>query len=154
MNKLQDLIIQLENHIPNLEKTNSKVSNSTIGWQIDHCLLVINGVISQVEISNPTEFHSKFNFNRFIVFSTGKIPRGKIRAPKVVTPVEVATTEELKSKIEIAKNNISKLALLPKNSFFKHPFLSDLNVKQAEKFLAIHTKHHLKIIQEILNYKF
>ena len=106
MNSLNNLLLQLENHIPNFEKTNSKISNSTIGWQIDHCLLVINGVMTQIEISNPTEFQSKFNFNRFMVFTTGKIPRGKIRAPKVVTPFDVATAEELKSKIEIAKNNI------------------------------------------------
>lgn len=150
MKPLHKLLLQLESHIPNLEKTNSKISNSTIGWQIDHCLLVINGVMSQIEISNPTEFQSKFNFNRFMVFTTGKIPRGKIRAPKVVTPFDVATAEELKSKIEIAKNNISKLNNLPKNSFFKHPFLSNLNLKQTEKFLAIHTKHHLKIIEDIL----
>ena len=150
MNSLNNLLLQLENHIPNFEKTNSKISNSTIGWQIDHCLLVINGVMSQIEISNPTEFQSKFNFNRFMVFTTGKIPRGKIRAPKVVTPFDVATAEELKSKIEIAKNNISKLNNLPKNSFFKHPFLSNLNLKQTEKFIAIHTKHHLKIIEDIL----
>ncbi len=150
MSTLQSLLLQLENHISNFEKTNENVSSSTIGWQIDHCLLVINGVISQIEISNPSEYQSKFNFNRFIVFTTGKIPRGKIRAPKIVTPVDVATLEELKSKIEIAKNNVQKLNDLPKNSHFKHPFLSNLNVKQTEKFLMIHTKHHLKIIQDIL----
>lgn len=150
MNPLQNLLFHLENHIPNLEKTNSNVSNSTIGWQIDHCLLVINGIISQLEISNPTEFQPKWNFNRFIVFTTGKIPRGKIRAPKVVTPIDVATLEDLKLKMEIAKSNIQKLNDLPKNSFFKHPFLNDLNVKQTEKFLVIHTKHHLKIIEDIL----
>lgn len=150
MNPLQNLLFHLENHIPNLEKTNSNVSNSTIGWQIDHCLLVINSIISQLEISNPTEFQPKWNFNRFIVFTTGKIPRGKIRAPKVVTPIDVATLEDLKLKMEIAKSNIQKLNDLPKNSFFKHPFLNDLNVKQTEKFLVIHTKHHLKIIEDIL----
>jgi hypothetical protein len=150
MNPLHNLLLQLENHIPDFEKTNSNVSNSTVGWQIDHCLLVINGIIGQLENSNPSEFQSKFNFKRFIVFTTGKIPRGKIRAPKVVTPVEIATLEELKFEIEIAKNNIQKLNDLPKKSFFKHPFLSNLNVKQTEKFLLIHTKHHLKIIEEVL----
>jgi hypothetical protein len=153
MNPLHNLLLQLENHIPDFEKTNSNVSNSTVGWQIDHCLLVINGIIGQLENSNPSEFQSKFNFKRFIVFTTGKIPRGKIRAPKVVTPVEIATLEELKFEIEIAKNNIQKLNDLPKKSFFKHPFLSNLNVKQTEKFLLIHTKHHLKIIEEVLKKK-
>ena len=150
MNPLHNLLLQLESHIPNFDKTNSRISNSTIGWQIDHCLLVINGVIKQLEISNPTEFQPKFNLPKFIVFTTGKIPRGKARAPKIVMPISIATAEELNSNIEIAKNKVSKLNNLPKNSFFKHPFLSDLNVKQTEKFLAIHTKHHLKIIEDIL----
>lgn len=150
MNSLHNLLLELESHIPNLDTTNTQVSNSTIGWQIDHCLLVVNGVISQLEISNPTEFQPKWNFNKFMVFTTGKIPRGKARAPRIATPVEVATAEELKSKMELAKNNILKLNSFPKTAFFKHPFFNDLNVKQTEKFLAIHTKHHLKIIQDIL----
>jgi hypothetical protein len=150
MNPLLPLLQQLESHISNFEKTNPKVSNSTVGWQIDHCLLVINGVISQLEVSNPTEFQSKFNFPKFIVFTMGKIPRGKARAPKTVNPTEKATVIELQTKIELAKNNILKLTSFSENLFFKHPFFGDLNKKQTEKFLTIHTKHHLKIIEDIL----
>jgi hypothetical protein len=150
MNPLHKLLLQLENHIPNLDKTNSKISSSSIGWQIDHCLLVINGIIDQLEVSNPTEFQSKFNFPKFMVFTMGKIPRGKARAPKTVNPTEKATVIELQTKIELAKKNILKLTSFSENLFFKHPFFGDLNKKQTEKFLAIHTKHHLKIIQDIL----
>ncbi len=150
MKPLHHILLQLENHIPNLDKTNSKVSNSTVGWQIDHCLLVINGIIEQLEISNPKEYQPKWNFPKFMVFTTGKIPRGKAKAPKVVIPTQVATQEELKAKLEVAKNNILKLNSFSENSFFKHPFFKDLNVKQTEKFLVIHTQHHLKIIQDIL----
>jgi hypothetical protein len=150
MKPLHHILLQLENHIPNLDKTNSKVSNSTVGWQIDHSLLVINGIVEQLEISNPNEFQPKWNFPKFMVFTTGKIPRGKAKAPKVVIPTQVATQEELKDKLETAKNNILKLNSFSENSFFKHPFFKDLNVKQTEKFLVIHTKHHLKIIQDIL----
>jgi hypothetical protein len=150
MNQFQNILLQLENHIPNLEKTNSKISSSSIGWQIDHCLLVINGIISQLEVSNPSEYRSKFNLPKFLVFTTGKIPRGKARAPKIAMPVDVATANELQSKIELAKKNILKLNSFPINAHFKHPFFGDLNTKQTEKFLAIHTKHHLKIIEDIL----
>ncbi|WP_396180799.1 DUF1569 domain-containing protein [Flavobacterium sp.] len=150
MNSLFPLLHQLENHIPNLDKTNSKVSNSSIGWQIDHSLIVINGIIEQLEISNPNEFQPKWNFPKFMVFTMGKIPRGKAKAPKVVIPTHVATQEELKAKLQAAKNNILKLNSFSENSFFKHPFFQDLNVKQTEKFLLIHTKHHLKIIEDIL----
>jgi hypothetical protein len=150
MNPLHHLLLQLENHIPNLEKTNPNVSISTVGWQIDHCLLVINGIISQLEISNPTEFQPKWNFPKFMVFTTGKIPRGKAKAPKVVMPIQVATQNELKAKLEVAKNNVLKLDSFSENQFFNHPFFKDLNVKQTKRFLTIHTKHHLKIIEDIL----
>lgn len=150
MNPLLSLLLLLEIYISNLDKRNSKVSNSTIGWQIDHSLLVINGIVEQLEISNPNEFQPKWNFPKFMVFTTGKIPRGKAKAPKVVIPTQVATQEELKAKLEAAKNNILKLDSFSENSFFKHPFFKDLNVKQTEKFLVIHTKHHLNIIQDIL----
>ncbi|WP_396198310.1 DUF1569 domain-containing protein [Flavobacterium sp.] len=150
MNTLLPLLLQLESHISNFEKTNPKVSNSTVGWQIDHCLLVINGIIGQLEISDPLKFQPKWTFPKFMVFTTGKIPRGKAKAPKVVIPTQVATQEKLIAKLAAAKNNVLKLDSFSENQFFNHPFFKDLNVKQTKKFLTIHTKHHLKIIEDIL----
>jgi hypothetical protein len=150
MNTLLSLLQQLESHISNFEKTNPKVSNSTVGWQIDHCLLVINGIIGQLEISDPLKYQPKWTFPKFMVFTTGKIPRGKAQAPKVVIPNQVATQEELLAKLAAAKNNVLKLDSFSENQFFNHPFFKDLNVKQTKKFLTIHTKHHLKIIEDIL----
>jgi hypothetical protein len=150
MNPLLPLLLRLESHISNFKKTNPKVSNSTIGWQIDHCLLVINGIIGQLEISDPLKYQPKWTFPKFMVFTTGKIPRGKAQAPKVVIPNQVATQEELLAKLAAAKNNVLKLDSFSENQFFNHPFFKDLNVKQTKKFLTIHTKHHLKIIQDIL----
>ena len=150
MNPLLPLLHQLESHISNFEKTNPNVSNSTIGWQIDHCLLVINGIIGQIEISDPLKYQPKWTFPKFMVFTTGKIPRGKAKAPKVVIPTQVATQEELFAKLAAAKNNVLKLDSFSENQFFNHPYFKDLNVKQTKKFLMIHTKHHLKIIEDIL----
>lgn len=147
---LHKLLLQLESHIPNLEKTNSKISSSSVGWQIDHCLLVINGIIGQLEASDPSKYHPKFSFFKFLIFTTGKIPRGKARAPKIVSPINVATADELKLKIEVAKTNILKLNSFPTNAHFKHPFFGDINAAKTDKFLSIHTKHHLKIIEDIL----
>ena len=150
MNPLIPLLLQLECHISNFEKTNPNISNSTVGWQIDHCLLVINGIIGQIEISDPSKFQPKWTFPKFMVFTTGKIPRGKAKAPKVVIPTQVATQDELIAKLAAAKNNVLKLDSFSENQFFNHPFFKDLNVKQTKKFLTIHTKHHLKIIEDIL----
>ena len=150
MNSLLPLLQQLENHISNFEKTNPNVSNSTVGWQIDHCLLVITGILGQLEISDPSKYQPKWTFSKFIIFITGKISRGKAKAPKVVIPTQVATQEELLSKLAAAKNNVLKLDTFSENQFFNHPYFKDLNVKQTKKFLTIHTKHHLKIIEDIL----
>ena len=61
MKKLKLILDQLESHIPNFEKTNPRVSESTIGWQIDHSLLVINRVIDQLKGSNPENYKWKLS---------------------------------------------------------------------------------------------
>ncbi|MCF6133187.1 DinB family protein [Flavobacterium wongokense] len=149
MNKLKNLIQELESHIPNLEKSNPTVSQSTIGWQIDHSLLVINGVIDELKNSNPENYKWKFNKIRLLIQITNKIPRGKVRVPKVVKPIDIATAEDLTSKLELAKRNIDAMATLAANSYFTHPFFGDLNLKRTIWFLKLHTNHHLKIIRDI-----
>ena len=149
MTKLNSLLDQLESHIANFEKTNPAVSASTIGWQIDHSLLVINSVIEQIKNSNPENYKWKFNKYRILFGITNKIPRGKVRVPKSVKPIDVTTLKDLTAKIELAKKNIADIETLPVNSYFTHPFFGDLNIKPAIWFLKLHTKHHLKIIEDI-----
>ena len=149
MQSLEELIYKLESFVPISEHKNTGVSQATIGWQIEHSLLVFNGVITQLELSNPQEFKKSFNLKKFIIFLTKKIPRGKVRAPKTVTPTEEITQENLLNNIQTAKNNIEKMKVLPKNAFFKHPFLNHLNKKDTYKFLQLHTIHHVKIIEDI-----
>ncbi|MFN3753755.1 DinB family protein [Flavobacterium sp.] len=151
MKQLQKLLNQIESHIPHHEKANEQVSQSTIGWQLDHSLLVINGVIEQLKNSNPDHYKWKFKWIRTYIQITNKIPRGKVRAPKLVRPIETATIDELKSKLELARKNISDLDSLNKNNYFTHPFFGDLNLKTTIWFLKLHTKHHLKIVNDIIN---
>lgn len=149
MKRLQSILNQLESHIPNHEKVNLAVSESTVGWQIDHSLLVFNGVIDQLKNSNPENYKWKFNKMRLLIQIVNKIPRGKVKSPKSVRPIEIATIEDLKAKLDLAKKNLSDLETLRANSYFTHPFFGDLNLKSAIWFLGLHTKHHLKIIEEI-----
>lgn len=148
--KLNILLDQLESHILDFEKTNPLVSTATIGWQIAHSFLVINEVAVQIKKSNPKEYKWKFNKNRFLVQTLlRKIPRGKVRAPKSVRSFEENTLEHLKRQLEITRNNIEDLKKLEAKNYFAHPFMGDLNLKTTINFLELHTKHHLKIIEEI-----
>ena len=151
MNQLQNLLIELESYISFYEKENKAVSQSTIGWQIDHSFLVINMVVSQIKKSNPNDYKWRFNKNRFLVFVIlRKIPRGKVRAPKAVQPFEKITLEHLKSKLEITRNTIAELDSLETKNYFTHPFMGDLNLKATIRFLELHTHHHLKITKDML----
>ncbi|MEK8179616.1 DinB family protein [Flavobacterium buctense] len=151
MKQLQDILNQIENHIPHHEKSNEQVSQSTIGWQLDHSLIVINSVVSQMKSSNPENYKWKFKWIRTFIQITNKIPRGKVRVPKSVKPVDVATVEELKSKLQQARNGIAELENLHPNNYFTHPFFGDLNLKRTIWFLKLHTNHHLKIVNDIIN---
>ena len=150
MKKLDSIISKLEFYVPNYEKKNTAVSNSTIGWQIDHSLLVINSVIDQLNASNPKNYKWTFNKYRIMIGITNTIPRGKVRVPKSVKPIDIATIEDLKSKLELAKKNIAEMETLPAKSYFTHPFFGDLKLKTTIWFLKLHTNHHLKIIEDIL----
>lgn len=150
MSKLIYLVNRLEANFQNFESENSLVSKSTVGWQIDHSLRVINGIINQLKKSNSIDYKWKFNFPRLVVFTLNKIPRGKANAPKTVQSYEKIAIQDLINQIEIAKKLIMELNSLNKNLNFKHPFFGILNTKQSIKFLEIHTNHHLKIINEIL----
>jgi hypothetical protein len=150
MNQLITLLNKLEAEIPLHEKTNPAVSQSTIGWQIDNSLLVINSVINQLKNSNPQDYKWKFNKYRILFQVTNTILRGKVRVPKSVKPINIATIEELTTKMELAKKNLADLKTLPAKSYFTHPFFGDLKLKSAIWFLKLHTKHHLKIIDDIL----
>jgi hypothetical protein len=150
MSKLIYLVDRLEANVQNFESENSLVSKSTVGWQIDHSLRVINGIINQLKKSNSIDYKWKFNFPRLVVFTLNKIPRGKANAPKTVQSYEKIAIQDLINQIEIAKKLIMELNSLNKNLNFKHPFFGILNTKQSIKFLEIHTNHHLKIIIDIL----
>ena len=150
MKKLRALITELEKHTTHYQKTNSAISQSTIGWQIEHTLLVIIQITKGIEKSNPEEYKWKFNSSRFLVKLMNKIPRGKAKAPKQVIPLLEITPESIDEKIKLAKQSLINLDKLNSNHFFKHHSLGNLDKKNTINFLNIHSNHHLKIIKDIL----
>jgi len=149
MSNLSKLLNQLESHIIDFEKTNVAISQSSIGWHIDHSLMVINGIIDQLKKSNPEQYKWQFNWNRIFIKSINKIPRGRGKAPKSVKPSETSSIEILYYKLQIANDSIIELENLEPNNYFKHPYFGNLNLKTTIWFLELHTKHHLEIIKDI-----
>lgn len=151
MEKLQQLIAELESKIAEHETVNLEASAGSVGWHIEHSLKTIDQIVTACKASNPSAYKWKFNFKRFLIVDVlNKIPRGKVKAPKLVRPEGEISKETLELSLKNLKDNLEDWKQLDKNAYFQHPFFDELNKKATEKFLVLHTNHHFKIINDIL----
>ncbi len=148
--KLQLQLSEIESFIPKFETTNFKVSKVSVGWQLDHALKVLNGVMKTLMNSNPDNYNSDFNFSRMVLFGLNYIPRGKAKSPKIVLPPEIILKESLVAQFNDAKDYLEKMDAVNDRQYFKHFVFGTLSKKQTLRFLILHTHHHLKIIKDIL----
>ena len=153
MNKINNLLNQLEAKISNGENLNPAISKGSVAWHTEHSLLMINLIINALIQSNPKNFKWKFSFIRMVVLLTKKIPRGKAKSPKVVLPQKNISNESLVRHLLLTKDSIMKLESLSKDKYFTHPYFGDLKLNQTIRFLEIHTQHHLEIIEDIISNK-
>jgi hypothetical protein len=150
MEKIERAFAQISALVPRHETSNTNVSKASVGWHIAHCCLVINSIAGALKKSNPDDYRWKFSFPHFYVTLRGDFPRGKGKAPERVVPMGEINTETLQDLIIRSKSALAEIPGLPKNAHFKHPLFGLLNTKATIRFLEIHTRHHYKIIQDIL----
>ncbi len=150
-NNLDSLLHKLESQISKHENFNLQVSQSTVGWQIEHSLLTINGIVNAIQQSNPKDYKWKFSFIKMVVLTTKKIPRGKAKAPKIVVPKTEINKDDLQLHVNTTRETIKGLETVSEDHFFPHPYFGNLKKKDTIRFLEIHTKHHLDIICDIVS---
>ena len=129
MENLPTLLNQLENKIPYSSKNKLTVSQASVGWHIEHSLLVITEDIQAFQNSIPGNYKPAFKLKRKFIHSIGKIPRGKAKATKFVLPEGKVNLEKIKSNFALARIKIAELNELNKKSFFKHSYFGNLNLK-------------------------
>ena len=149
MKQLQQQLSGLQSHISHYELLNPLVSQASVGWHIEHSLLVINGIIKTLQTSDPTKYHRTFNLRKTLVLLVGTFPRGRAKAPESVTP-QSYDKATLLTHAATTENKLKELEMISAGQFFKHPLFGHLKVKAAIRFIGIHTKHHLDIIEDIV----
>jgi hypothetical protein len=149
MHKLLNYVKELESKIPNQEDYNPEISKSNVGWHIEHILLTNKMIMEAVEKSNPANYTWSFKLSRILVFTMNKIPRGKAKAPKVVFP-KTYDEQTLLEHLKIVTEKIQGLENMSSDKYFDHPYFGNLRLNKTIKFLEIHTKHHLEIINDII----
>jgi len=150
MKTLATLVTDLENALPFLDKKNEAISQVTVGWHIEHSLLALIKMITATEHSNPAEYKKTFNWKRTLVITIGKIPRGKARVPSSVKPGNEVSVTTIKPLLEKAKEKVALFETLSSDKYFTHPVFEDVKLYKARRVIAIHTIHHIKIINDIL----
>ena len=150
MDKIKIQLQKIESLLPKIDVTNDKVSKASVGWHLEHLLLILNSSLKGLTMTNPKDYNPKFSIKKCIFLNFGLIPRGKIRAPKQFIPLENPTQESILKLINLAKERLETAQNLPEKSFITHPFLGDFDKKTTLKFLWLHSNHHLKIVDDIL----
>lgn len=148
--ELEKLLQKIESLLPEINKENLKVSKASVGWHLEHSLLIINGSLKGLTMTSPKNYKPKFSLKKFIFLNFGMIPRGKIKSPKQFIPLETPKKESIEKLLNLAKVRLEAVRNLPEKSYITHPFLGDLDKKTTLKFLGLHTNHHLKIVDDIL----
>ena len=150
MKKLKVLLQEIQGAIPFHALQEDTVSAASVGWHLAHVLLVLQGILEALKKSDPAEYQWTFNWRRTVILTLQKIPRGKARAPKSAHPKTEITDEGLRDQLAAVNQALQGVVELTKHHFFVHPFFEKLNKPTTLLFLRIHTKHHLKIVQAIM----
>ncbi len=141
----------MEAMLPSSGLLHPDISSVSIGWHLQHSLLVVTQICNALELSNPKKYIRDFNLQRNFIFVTRHIPRGKGRAPDSVMPQMPG--QEDRFAFQNARTKVEKLPNLHPNAFFTHPRFGRLNVRLTLQFLSLHTRHHLLIAEDICKRK-
>ena len=140
----------IESYFSQREVTNKAVSQADVAWHLDHILKTINRISKDLISSDPDGFTPRFNVQRVMIHTTGIIPRGVAQSPPGTVPPDVILPDSLRLQLARARENLNSISALEEGAYFAHPVFDHLDRDQARRFIQIHTRHHLKIIREIL----
>ena len=142
---------RLEGFIPNATISNPAISAWSVGMQIHHALLATIGISQSLIDSTPGAKKQSFNLPRSIVLRTGKIPRGRGKAPKRSLPDPDVTRQDLDELLARARTVLDAAAQSDPASWWKHFAFGVMHRNTALQFIHVHNRHHLSIIEDIID---
>ena len=128
-----------------------KVSGWSVAEQVDHMLKVVLAQVDRLAERRPVK--RGINLVGRIVLLRGRIPRGVGKSPERVLPAP-RPRAELVEQLAAARGRLAALAAdaelrADPRPLAPHPYFGGLTPRQALRFLAIHTDHHLRIVADI-----
>lgn len=85
-----------------------------------------------------------------VVLTFGRIPRGRAKAPDFAAPDPGITETELIALLDESERLLAAIPGLNRRAWFRHFILGVLTRDRAVRFVRIHNRHHLRIIEDIV----
>lgn len=138
--------------------TNGSISKWGVGEQLSHVAMALVRIGKNVttsvheESETPGEGPNKMGH---LILKLGYIPRGKGQAPNYVIPADQPDRNQVKEELIRAQAiwtmlKTSKDVIQASKHVVPHHLLGDFIPAHWVRFAGVHTKHHLKIIFDIL----
>lgn len=126
------------------------VSEWSVGMHVEHVCLAMIGISRSLTSSEPPVPPAGFNFLRAAVFVTGRIPRGRGKAPPQALPREGIPAEALAPMLDESERWLERAHRCSSDHWYRHFAFGVLARDRALRFIGIHNRHHLRIARDIL----
>jgi len=128
-----------------------ELSGWSVGQHIEHSLIALSGMSLALKKEHPGTGERPANAYRDLVLSTGSFPRGAVQAPEISRPSDNPDPSHLARVLAKTRSRLGNPLELAPTSTIIHPIMNVMYRDEVITFMAIHTGHHLTIIQDILN---
>ena len=125
------------------------VSRWSVGMHVHHCALAMIGMCNSVLESSPPPPPAGFSSARAFVFITGRIPRGRAKAPEAAIPRPDVEPADLRALLARSEELIGQVDKADSKQWWRHFALGVMDRDQTLRFVGIHNRHHLRIIADI-----
>lgn len=126
------------------------VSKWSAGMHVHHVCLAMIAVCKSLVASEPPPPSSGFSLVTSAIFLTGRIPRGRGKSPDQAIPSAGVSRQELDSLLTESEHRIEEARQVSADHWFRHFAFGVLDRDRTLKFIGIHNRHHLRIVQDIL----
>lgn len=125
------------------------VSDWSIGMHVHHCCLAMILICESLRDSVPPPPRSEFSLVPWLIFTSGRIPRGRGKSPDIVLPRADVSPTELHAHLDESEQLVTEANDLDPQSWFNHFAFGVLRRDKTLRFIQIHNHHHLRIIADI-----
>jgi len=136
--------------VPHAASRAPEVSAWSVGRQVEHCALAMEGIGEALLASTPPPPRAGLALTQRLVLLAGWLPRGRARAPESVVPTAEPDPGALERHLSAAEELLRRVARADRGLWFRHFVLGVMDRDRALRFLAVHNRHHGKIARDVL----